>query len=207
MKVVAIGTNRSRGEDRLVEEMHRLRAKVFSDRLHWDVSCTGGLERDEFDELDPTYILALSARHRVIGCARLLPATGTTMLQQVFAQLLAAGTLETHEAMIESSRFCVDTSSEEGRGADFLHRATRTMFAGIIEWGMAHRHRELVTATDLRFERILKRAGWPMRRLGVPQMINETKSVAGLLPLDEASLLKLRPADYCSSLRSIHQAA
>jgi acyl homoserine lactone synthase len=46
-----------------------------------------------------------------------------------------------------------------------------------------------------------------MRRLGVPQMINETKSVAGLLPLDEASLLKLRPADYCSSFRSTHQAA
>lgn len=207
MKVVAIGRNRSRGEGRLVEDMHRLRARIFADRLRWNVSCPAGLERDEFDDLDPTYILALSGRRQVIGCARLLPATGTTMLQQVFPQLLADWRLEAHEAMIESSRFCVDTSSTEGRGADFLHRATVTLFSGIIEWGMAHGYRELVTATDLRFERILKRAGWPMRRLGVPQTINETQSVAGLLPLDAASLLRLRPVDYCSSFRAAHQAA
>lgn len=207
MKVVAIGTKRSRGEDRLVEEMHRLRARVFSDRLNWDVSCPAGLERDAFDDLDPTYILTLSSSHHVIGCARLLPATGPTMLKQVFPQLLTDGMLHTHEAMIESSRFCVDTASEEGRGAAFLHQATVTMFAGIIEWGMAHRYGELVTATDLRFERILKRAGWPMRRLGSAHLINETQSVAGLLPLDEPSLLRLRPVDYRSAFQAPHQAA
>lgn len=39
--------------------------------------------------------------------------------------------------MIESSRFCVDTHLEAGRGGGQLHQATLTMFAGIIEWSMA----------------------------------------------------------------------
>lgn len=49
-----------------------------------------------------------------------------------------------------------------------MHQATLTMFAGIIEWSMANGYDEIVTATDLRFERILNRAGWPLRRLGEP---------------------------------------
>lgn len=207
MKVVAIGKTRSRGESRLIEEMHRLRARVFLERLNWDVSCQGGLERDEFDDIDPTYILALSSGRQVVGCARLLPANRATMLQKVFPQLLASGSLDTHPAMIESSRFCVDTSSDEGRGAAFLHEATVTMFAGIIEWCMTNRYSEIVTATDIRFERILKRAGWPMRRLGDPKMINETTSVAGVLPVDEPSFLRMRPTGYRSSFHATPRAA
>jgi len=207
MMVVAIGKTRSSSESRLLEEMHRLRARVFRERLNWDVSCRDGLERDEFDGIDPTYILALTSERRVVGCARLLPANRVTMLQKVFPQLLTSGSLDTHPAMIESSRFCVDTTSEEGRGAAFLHEATVTMFAGIIEWCMTNRYNEIVTATDVRFERILKRAGWPMRRLGDPKMINETTSVAGVLPVDEPSFLRMRPTGYRSSFPATPRAA
>ncbi len=52
---------------------------------------------------------------------------------------------------------------------------------------MANGYNEIATATDVRFERILKRAGWPMQRLGDPTMINETRSIAGILPVDIAS--------------------
>ncbi|WP_292219552.1 acyl-homoserine-lactone synthase, partial [Mesorhizobium sp.] len=69
------------------------------------------------------------------------------------------GSLAAHAAMVESSRFCVDTSLQAVRGEGQLHLATLTMFAGIIEWSMANGYDEIVTATDLRLERILKRAG------------------------------------------------
>lgn len=117
------------------------------------------------------------------------------MLERTFPQLLAAGRLATHPAMVESSRFCVDTSLGEGRGGG-LHDATLSMFAGIIEWSMANGHDEIVTATDIRFERILKRAGWPMRRLGEPQRIGNTIAVAGSLPADAANFDRVRPAGY-----------
>lgn len=199
MRVVAIKNPKSEAEHRLIHEMHLLRARIFRDRLAWTVPCTSGLEIDSFDKLNPTYILCLDRFDAVIGCARLLPATGGTMLQKVFPQLLETEHLPTHNRMIESSRFCVDTTAAAEREQAGLHSATLAMFAGIIEWSILNGYREIVTATDIRLERILRRAGWPLNRLGSPSKINETRSVAGLLPADWVSFDRLRPSLYSSS--------
>lgn len=184
-------------------QMHRLRAMVFRGRLEWDVTVTESGEFDEYDTLDPTYILAITEGARVAGCARLLPAQGPTMLERTFPQLLGSGSLEASPTMVESSRFCVDTTLAEARGGGQLHLATLTMFAGIIEWSMANGYDEIVTATDLRFERILNRAGWPMKRLGEPREIGNTIAVAGSLPADPASFDRVRPMGYQSAISDI----
>lgn len=114
--------------------------------------------------------------------------------------------MKARAGMIESSRFCVDTSLEAGREGH-LHLATLTMFAGIIEWSMVNGYSEIVTATDLRFERILKRAGWPMTRLGKPVAIGNTMAVAGSLRADYASFERVRPAGYRSSFSGIGAAS
>ncbi|WLS01103.1 acyl-homoserine-lactone synthase TraI [Shinella sumterensis] len=207
MRVTAIAKARTASEMRILDDMHRLRARIFQGRLSWNVRCTDGREYDEFDDLAPTYIITLSNSDSVIGCARLLPAVGTTMLGAVFPQLLRRGQLPAHPRMIESSRFCVDTECEEGRVDGSLHVATLTMFAGIVEWCMANGYNEIATATDVRFERILKRAGWPMQRLGDPSMINETRSVAGILPADAVSFKRLRPAGYHSAIPALGKKA
>jgi N-acyl-L-homoserine lactone synthetase len=124
----------------------------------------------------------------------------------VFPELLRYGHLPAHPAMIESSRFCVDTTIGEGRG-QALHDATLSMFAGIIEWSIHNRYSEIATAIDLRFERILGRAGWPMERLGDPTLINETRSVAGVLSADWSSFASLRPASYTSDFFAPHKQA
>lgn len=132
--------------------------------LGWAVCVLDGLESDAFDDLEPTYIIAVSDSGRVAGCARLLPAIGPTMVAEVFSSLLPDGRLKAHPQMIESSRFCVETALAEGRAGGLVHEATLTMFAGITEWCMANGYTEIVTVTDLRFERILARVGWPLQR-------------------------------------------
>lgn len=192
----------------LIDQHHCLRSRVFSERLGWSVDVRDGRETDEYDGLDPTYILAATDDGRVAGCARLLPATGPTMLARTFPQLLGGSRLVAHSAMVESSRFCVDTSLQEGRGGGTLHDVTFFLFAGILEWSMSNGYREIVTATDLRFERILKRAGWPMTRLGEPCRIGNTVAVAGVLPTDLASFHRVCPASYRSpTLSASRQAA
>lgn len=203
MKTLAIPASQYLSYSAYLAAMHELRARVFAGRLGWDVSVGRGQEHDKYDDLAPTYILALTDSGTVAGCARLLPATGPTMLERTFPQLLAAGSLNAHAAVIESSRFCVDTSLEEGREEGQLHRATLTMFAAIIEWSMANGYSEIVTATDLRFERILNRAGWPMQRLGAPCAIGNTRAVAGRLPADQASFERVCPQGYRSSIRKL----
>lgn len=198
MKVIALSNAVSCEDELLLNDMHRLRCEIFGSRLSWKVAVQDGREYDEFDGFRPTYILTVSGTSRVVGCARLLPANGPTMLERTFPQLLSSGTLNAHPAMIESSRFCVDTTLRERRGEGALHDVTLMMLAGIIEWCLIHGCREIATATEVRFERLLIRAGWPMCRLGEPKMINETNSVAGLLAADQASFYRVRPPSYRS---------
>ena len=199
MDIIAVRQSASTaGMAAILDNMYRIRSKIFQNRLGWDVSVENGQEYDEYDALQPTYILAVSPCPDVLGCARLLPALGPTMLANTFPQLLGDNTFRPHSAMVESSRFCVDTADREGRGARFFHNATLSLFAGIIEWCLLNNMTEIATATDVRFERILRRAGWPMHRLGAPRQINETLSVAGVLPADRQSFERLRPADYHS---------
>ncbi len=203
MQVLTISPDRYVEHQTLLKQMHGLRAEVFGGRLEWDVAITDGNERDQYDDLNPTYILAVSGGNKVVGCTRLLPAIGPTMLELTFPQLLADGSLNATSAMIESSRFCVDTTLPAGREGGQLHLATLTMFAGIIEWSIAHRYDKIVTATDLRFERILNRAGWPMARLGEPVAIGNTVAIAGTLPADQKSFERVRPSIYQSALSRI----
>jgi acyl homoserine lactone synthase len=190
----------------LLAQMHRLRSRVFKDRLGWQVGI-GDLEIDEFDEFGPTYLLAINQTGDVVGCVRLLPAMGPTMLATKFPELLKAGELSAHPKMVETSRFCVDTSCAHKRvETAHLHHATLCLLAGIVEWCLKHGFTEVVTATDLRIERILTRAKWPLDRLGKPCMINETRSIAGRLIADIHTFERLRPDNYSSLLSAAIQA-
>lgn len=196
MRILAVAPHQYERNRTLLNQMYRLRAAVFSGRLEWDVSIIAGEERDQYDGYKPTYLLAIADSGSVAGCLRLLPACGPTMLAKTFPQLLEKGSFAGHCGMVESSRFCVDTSLIAQRDSAQLHLATLTLFAGIIEWSMANGYSEIVTATDLRFERILKRAGWPMERLGRPTAIGNTIAIAGSLPADRSSFERVRPPDY-----------
>lgn len=200
MRILVVSPSLYERHSNYLRKMHQLRAAVFGTRLEWDVIITDDGERDQYDELNPTYILAIAGRNKVVGCARLLPTLGPTMLERTFPQLLADGSLHATSATIESSRFCVDTTLPAGRGGGQLHVATLTMFAGIIEWSIANGYDKIVTATDLRFERILNRAGWPMARLGEPVAIGNTVAIAGTLPADQESFEQVRPSNYRSAL-------
>jgi acyl homoserine lactone synthase len=200
MRALAVTHQRNDEEKLLVQAQHQLRARVFSGRLGWDVTVVDGVEADEFDRLDPTYILALLDTGELAGCARLLPASGPTMAEDVFPELLPQGGLPAHQAMVESSRFCVDTSLAARGAGPTVNEATLTMFSAILEWCLHHHYTEIATVTDLRFERILSRVGWRFDRLSDPKKIGATEAIAGILPVDCATFLRLRPQGYRSEI-------
>lgn len=68
-----------------LDAMRRLRARVFTGRINWDVAVENGREADVFDGFRPSYILALTDRKEVAGCAGLLPATGQLCQRCFFA--------------------------------------------------------------------------------------------------------------------------
>lgn len=208
MRVVAIcRAIASSDEQRLLRRMHELRARVFKHRLDWAVHVEHNQEKDEYDQLDPTYLLLVGADDQVIGCARLLPSTGPTMLGQTFPFLVADSGIPQSSQVVESSRFCIDTERCDTVSASGLRDATHTLFAGIIEWSMAKGYDQIVTVTDCRFERILKRARWPLKRLGSPHPIGNTIAVAGLLQANDTSFNRVRPLSYAPIFPTTAEAA
>lgn len=161
--------------------MYRLRRRVFKDRLDWSVSVSGDLEIDVYDALSPTYLLVLSEQSEVLGCVRLLPTTGPTMLADTFANLLGNRAAPRDERILESSRFCVDTTHSVAPHRNGLNRATFVLFAAMLEAMRARGAQSIVTVTDARMERILRRAGWPLERLSEPQPLGQTMALAGFL--------------------------
>ncbi|MBR0828561.1 GNAT family N-acetyltransferase [Bradyrhizobium manausense] len=176
--------------------MYRLRRRVFKDRLDWSVSVSGDLEIDVYDALSPTYLLAVSEQREVLGCVRLLPTTGPTMLADTFPGLLGSRAAPRDERILESSRFCVDTERNVEAGRNGLSRATFVLFAAMIEAMRASGAQSIVTVTDARMERVLRRAGWPLERLSDPQPLGQTMALVGFLhDSDQALEAMYRQAD------------
>jgi acyl homoserine lactone synthase len=175
-------------------EMHRLRHRVFKERLAWEVQSSGDMEIDEFDALHPAYLIQRASDNRVQGCVRLLPSIGPTMLRDTFPILLDGGRAPASPVIWESSRFALDLHPDTPKTAHGLATATYELFVGMIEFGLSRQLVEIVTVTDARMERILRRAGWPLRRIGKPRALDNTLAVAGYLETSIESLARVRIA-------------
>jgi acyl homoserine lactone synthase len=173
-------------------DMHRLRYRVFKERLAWHVETTGDQEMDRFDDIGPAYLLYVDDTHRIRGCVRLVPTTGPYMLRDVFANLVTPESLPNDSKIWESSRFAVDlvdlgTDDRLGLGSP-----AQLLFVGMIEFGLAAGLDKIATVTDTRVERLLRRANWPLFRLGAAQKIGATEAVAGLLDISAEALERVR---------------
>ena len=180
-------------------EMHRLRYRVFKLRMAWDVQTSSDMEIDDFDALHPAYLTQLSDNGQVQGCVRLLPTLGPTMLCDTFPALLEGQPAPSTPLVWESSRFAIDVSADAPKGDHGLTRAAYELFAGMVEFGLSRQLTDIVTVTDVRMERILRRAGWPLRRIGNPSALGNTLAVAGYLEISRDTLASLRKAGRLSA--------
>jgi acyl homoserine lactone synthase len=173
-------------------EMHRLRFRVFKERLNWDVTTSGDLEIDEYDALAPVYLLHCDHRRRVDGSVRLLPTTGPNMLANTFPSLLGSEPMPEGRTVWEASRFAVDAPIGSRANPGGLSLATFELFAATLEFAISHDLTGIVAVVDLRMERILRRAGWPLRRINGARSIGNTLAVAGVLGVSAAVLDRIR---------------
>lgn len=180
-------------------EMHRLRHRVFKVRMAWNVETSGDMEIDQFDALHPAYLAQLSDNGQVQGTVRFLPTLGSTMLRDTFPALLQGQPAPSSPLVWESSRFAIDVAPDAPKGDHGITRAAYELFAGMVEFGLSRKLTDIVTVTDVRIERILRRAGWPLRRIGSPSTIGNTLAVAGYLAVSTEILSILRKAGGLSA--------
>jgi acyl homoserine lactone synthase len=157
-------------------QMYQLRAKVFKDRMGWDVSILSGMEIDGYDALDPYYmVIREPGNTEVRGCWRLLPTQGPYMLKDSFPELLHGQPVPEGKAIWELSRFAIETNGDKNFGfADLVLDAMREMLSFGDRMGIE----SYVTVTTTAIERLLKRAGIVVHRFGPPIRIGVENAVA-----------------------------
>jgi acyl homoserine lactone synthase len=79
----------------------------------------------------------------------------------------------------EASRFAV--SRNTGAAEAGLSQTTYDLLIGVLEFGLSKGISTIACVVDVRMERILRRAGWELERLGPVHRIGNTTAMAGQL--------------------------
>ncbi len=180
----------------LLDEMFRLRARVFGGRLGWEVEVTDGREIDAFDALDPLYVIGLDEEGHVISCARALQTTGPHMLADVFSAILHGEPPLRSANLWESTRFCVDTERLTlGRGSvkGTVSHATCELMIGSLEYLRSCGITDIVTVIDPVMDRVLKRSeNAPYGYVGETTPMGKVPAMAALLDTGEERVERVR---------------
>jgi acyl homoserine lactone synthase len=177
-----------------LEAMFRLRYRVFKQRLKWDLRCSDGLERDEYDDFGASYLILRDRRERVVGTCRFLPTTGPYMLREVFQGMLGDKEPPCHPSIWEGSRLAVDCGSDEVGGLGSVNPLTREVYCGLVEFGMAMGMTEIYTIYDFAIARFLRRIGCRPKWQGKPRRMAGSVALAVAFDINQEALDMIRAA-------------
>lgn len=153
----------------LRDTMFKDRATQFRDRLNWDVEVNDcGHEVDQYDALNPLYVIWEDARGRHAGSMRTLPTVGRTMVNDHFVDI-TDGVRIISPVIWECTRFCLAPDAAPGVAAGLL-------MAG-CEMGIRFGLRQAVGVFDARMPRIYGRIGWSPDVIGTRGQGRERISV------------------------------
>ncbi len=178
----------------MLDDMFRLRKRVFHDRLGWQVEITDGMEIDLFDDLDPSYIVSVDTEGQVVGCVRQLQTTGPHMLADVFSSILDDEPPLRSSRVWEATRFCVDTQRlSGGRGRNSISYVTSEIMIAAIELAMSSGVTDAIAVIDPIMNRVLHRSGnGPYDYLGTPKQMGKVVAMAGLIDCTEERAQRIR---------------
>jgi acyl homoserine lactone synthase len=193
MIIVVDGLNRHQFSD-VLDEMFELRARVFGERLGWDVKIEDGKEIDEFDHLDPAYVIGLDDGGNVVAAVRALQTTGPHMLSDVFSAILDGEPPIRSATMWESTRFCVDTQRlNRGKDKNSVSYATCELMIGSLEYAKNAGIQDIITVIDPIMDRVLKRSNCaPYDYVGKTVPMGKVSALAALLDCTDERIDAIR---------------
>jgi acyl homoserine lactone synthase len=162
----------------LAETMYTDRAVQFRGRLDWKVNVDDrGRELDQYDCLNPLYVIAEDRQGRHAGSLRFLPTIGRTMVNEHFTHLTDGVTIVS-PLIWECTRFCTAPGACGG--------ASSALLLASCEMGLRFGLEQAVGVFDARMPRIYSRIGWSPDVTGTGGEGREQISV-GLWTFSEAA--------------------
>jgi acyl homoserine lactone synthase len=177
-----------------VDAMFRCRARVFGERLGWEVNVKNEYERDRFDDENPLYVVSVDpVSGEYCGSLRLLPTTGPNMLRDVFPCLLKDSQVIESATIWEASRICALPAADQSERCTFgTNYVLAELLAGVANVANLAGLTQVVAVFDARILRMIKAVGCNPQIIGTPRRIGDTMSYAGLFDMQEAFRLAVR---------------
>jgi len=178
----------------ILDQMFRLRKKVFADILGWNVPVIGPFERDSYDSLCPAYLVWCDeTRTRLYGGMRLMPTTGPTLLYDVFRATFPQAANLVAPGIWEGTRMCID---EEAIADDFpdvdAGRAFSMLLLALCECALDHGIHTMISNYEPHLKRVYKRAGAEVDELGRADGYGKYPVCCGAFEVSERVLDRMR---------------
>lgn len=176
------------------DEMFRLRARQFRDRLKWDVQVTNGWEIDEYDQMNPLYLVSIDDDTGAItGSLRFLPTTGPHMMNGSFGDFFDKPFEMESPLIWECSRFSIEPTTKHGRiSGSALRKTTFELMHGGCEVAIMAGIEQVVGVFDPFMLRVYRRTGWGPEIVASSDRTNPGPIYLGLWDVNEASLMAIK---------------
>ncbi len=178
----------------ILDEVYKLRARVFNERLGWQVDVTDGREIDAYDKMDPATIVSLDEDGDVVGCMRLLQTTGPHMLADIFYEILDGEPPIRASNVWEATRFCIDTNKLKGtKKTNSISHYTSEVMIGGFEYARDAGILDFVAVIDPVMNRVMKRSGnAPYDYLGSMKPMGIVNAMAALMDCSNERINSIR---------------
>jgi acyl homoserine lactone synthase len=165
--IVVIEPHNAHKYSNLIDEMFRLRARIFRNRLRWDVQVVDGRERDKYDDEAPVYVIYTEDETGEIkGSLRLLPTTGPTLLAESFSDTLPDAVHLSAPTIWECTRFCLDDEILDWGRQDELLLASAVLIAALGEVAISAGIESIIGNFEAPMLRLYRRIGCEVEVLG-----------------------------------------
>ena len=194
----------------LRDTMFQDRAAQFKTRLGWDVTVDkDGFERDEYDAMNPLYVIWQNANGTHGGSMRFLPTTAECMINDHFGHMLDGQTIQS-PLIWECTRFCLSQNADRKAAAalvlgagEIMERFSLDHFVGVFDPRMERIYRlygvqpDVIATAGEGIEAIgvglweMQREAWPniLTRVGVTRETSKEWMAASLF----------RPCDFAKT--------
>lgn len=147
----------------VIEDMFRLRKRVFLDQLGWDVAATRGMEFDAYDNIDCIYLVSVDATtQKVQGSLRVMPTVGPHLMRDVFAHWFDEPVVFESATIWEVTRFCIDPEFQRGPYTPCgLNLVSSELLIALAELGVKAGLTQVTGLCHRGMMNVLKRTKWP----------------------------------------------
>jgi acyl-homoserine lactone synthase len=181
---VITGENKAEFAD-VLDEYFRLRHEVFVGERGWnDLRRPDGRDIDAYDNDNASYLIAID-KDQVIGGLRLYPTLLPHMISEAFPHLVKEKGVLSGLTVLECTRYFIVKERRTGR-------ADCRLLAGFQQFCLEEGVTEVTAVVEMWWLPRWHQAGFQVRPLGLPTMVEGQPCIAAAIRISEASLDHVR---------------